>query len=365
MRNNSVPTPTMNLTVKLKDLRYIVDLVSTVTPTRSTLPSLSNVLLAYDDCVLTACASDLRSFARAHCEAVGEQSGAFGVRADLLGCFLGGCTAEDVEITTDKRATFKCGKKETTLAITVPEEFKVHPDVEGNCVMLGAKELHDAIGRVIHAAAEEKDGKPERVSVAFDFNGTLDVLALNGRQIDVVKLEAQGSGIHLVPTFLAELFRKSLRDHEGEVALTISENMAKLESSKWSVSGPLLNGNYPKWRECLPFLNESMPGRKFNRVQLVDAVRMCLPYAEMGWARVHLKGDGEAATVETIGQDDTRSVVEMTGDPIDVFFQGKEMLGLLNALSDDTVTLEYKDEKGVGIVVHENNFTAAIMPLEK
>lgn len=357
----------MNLTVKLKDLRYIVDLVSTVTPTRTTLPSLSAVLLAYDDCVLTACASDLRSFARAHCDAVGEQSGAFGVKADLLGLFLSMCSDETVEIDTEKRATFKCGKKETTLAMIVPDEFHAHPDVGGNCFMIGAKELLAAISNVSHAVLQEgSEAFPERASVAFDFKDTLAVLSLNGRQIAFASLPQTGTGLYLVPIFFSNHLKKALSDQEGEVYVTFNDNGVKVESPQWSMSGPLLNGNFPNWRERLAFLfDATMPKRKFQRTQLVDAVRMCLPYGEMGWARVHLKGDGESATIETVGQDDTRSVVEMAGDPIDVFFQGKEMLGLLNSLEGDTVTLEYKDERGVGIVVRENNFTAAIMPLEK
>lgn len=357
----------MNLTVKLKALKYIVDLVSTVTPTRTTLPSLSAVLLAYDDCRLTACATDLRSFARAHCEAIGEQSGAFGVRADLLGIFLSMCSDEEVEIEVGKRAKFRCGKRETTLAVLVPDEFKAHPEVDGVSFEFGGQKLHDAIAMVTHAAMEEgNEAFPERASVAFDFGPTLDILSLNGRQIAITSFTESGTGVYLVPTFLSNQIKRALSDPDDTVKITLNERAIKVESPRWSLSGPLFNGNYPTWRKSLPFLfDATMPQRKFQRTQFADAVKMCLPYGEMGWARVHLKGDGESATIETVGQDDTRSIIEMAGEPIDVFFQGKEMIGLLNSLNGDTVTLEYRDEKGVGIVVHEDNFTAAIMPLGK
>lgn len=356
----------MNLTVKLKDLQRIVGLVSTVTPTRTTLPTLNAALMAYDDCVLTACASDLRSFARAHCEAVGEQSGAFGVRADLLQGWLTMCSTEDVEISTEKRAKFACGARETTLSMIVAEEFVVHPDVEGKSFAIPSVEFQEAISKVIHAAAEEKQGTPERVAVALDFNPLLSILALNGRGIAVVETLATGKGVHLVPTFLAQNIKKIIGDLNSELTVTLSENMIRVAAVDWCLSGPLLNGNYPPWRERLLFMFEkTLPKSVFKRTDLTESIRMCLPYGELGFARVHVKGENGSAVIEVAGQDETCSTIPMRGESIDVFFQGKDMLAALSSLSADDVTLEYRDEKGIGIVVHENNFTAAVMPLEK
>lgn len=353
----------MNLTVKLKDLQRIVGLVSTVTPTRTTLPTLNAVLLQYYDCELSARATDLRSFAQAGCEAVGEQSGAFGVRADLLQSFLGGCTAEDVEIAVDKRATIQCGTMRAILTVLIADEFQAHPEVEGPCVLLGAKELHSALGKVLHAASDDTAGKGTLCSVCFDFVPTLHLAAFSGAQLATVSMGVAGSGQFIAPRHLVSSLLKAINGHEGEVGVTFSERAMRFSAEGWSMTGLLIDGKFPPWQRVTEWVG--MPKFTFKRTDLLGAFRNCVPFGEAGFTRIYVHGDNGTATIEIAGENASSSEVPYQGDPFLFFVDAKKIISILSALSDDNVTLEYKDEQGKGIVIHENNFTAAVMPLEK
>lgn len=353
----------MTITAKTKDLLRIVNLVSAVTPTRTTLPSFNAVLLAYYDCVLTAFASDARSFAKSHCEASGEQSVSFGLRADLLAAFLSRCTDETVDIEVGPRATLTSGKMKAVLSIVQATEFPEHPVTHGGVYKISATELRNALSHVIHAASDDTTNKATLCSVVFGFKDGLSIAAYSGYQIAVIHLNIDGSGTYIIPRSLISVLIQTLDKMEGEIAFGFDEKTVQFYCADWALSGVLINGQFPNWRA----MNEwgGMGVSTLPRHPLIDAIKGCMPFGEAGFVRIYIHGDGENATVEIGGQNATSSVMEMKGEPFDFFVEGKKMLAMLSAMNGETVALEHAEQKGVGIVVREDNFTAAIMPLEK
>jgi hypothetical protein len=196
------------------------------------------------------------------------------------------------------------------------------------------------------------------------------VLSLDGKLISVCSLKYGGrenKSVRLLPAFMVPILKNALALNDGDIDLTFSDSLVQLRGKDWSVVGPLLNLPYPDWRNRLPWLSQNGGGRlKFNRKHLYDAVQSAIPFGEAGFVRTHVQGFGDGiGTVRVTGQDSRVRRVKYDGPKFDFFVNARNFAPILNSLSGDDVTLEYTEERGVGVVIHENNFTAAIMLLEK
>lgn len=356
----------MKITAKTTDLYRCVKLVALATPTRTTLPSLSSVLFWFMDGLLVMRGSDCRVFTEAHCAASGSENGAFGVRADLLEAFLAGCTAETVEIAVDQQAVMTCGDKgPARFVVTDMTQFPKPLAVEGTPSIVPAVALSEGIRKISHAISEESQFKEILCGVSFEFSDALDMAAFSGAaQLAVYTTATKGTGKYVVPRRIMEVVAKAVDNCVESLEVVFSENAVAFRcADQWSISGPLLNGQFPDWKR----LNtEGMDKIIVKRADIMGALRGVIPFgSEAGFTRVEFEGKDGAITCFSGGEN---SLIErFSGEFKDFDFavEGKRFMNLLNVLDGDTCVIEYKDEPGRAVVVREETFLGAIMPLEK
>lgn len=355
----------MKLTVNRQNLQNIVTVASTVVPTRTTLPALTGVLLRFEGGNLSASGSDIASHAVATCKAEGDDM-AFGVSAGLLVHFLSTCIEEDVVIELDKRATFTCGKKNATLTIIDPSEYSAPPEIVGGCIIVNARQLHQAITRVMHCVAEEGSGleRPVLASVLFDFTDGLTVFATDGKQIAFTKMGTAGKGKYPVPRKLVGYLMKLLDGAEEsvEVAITFTENAIQIESDFWTLSGSLLSGDFPNWRNVVPTNTEKIVAQ---RSQVANALKSCMPFGDAGFTRIEIVGGENVINFKSGQGNECQDEIVATCTPFQLAIEGKRLLNLINSLSGEIITIERNvaENQPPSIMVREDNFTGVCVPL--
>jgi DNA polymerase III sliding clamp (beta) subunit (PCNA family) len=343
----------MKITVNRQNLQNIVAVASTVVPTRTTLAALTGVLLRFADGTLSANGSDLASFAVANCKAEGDDM-EFGVSAGLLSHFLSTCV-------------FTCGNKRATLTVIDGKEFGLPPEVVGGCIMVNARLLHESISHVMHCVAEESSGleKPVLASVLFDFSkGGLHVFATDGKQIAFVKLDINGKGAYPVPRKLVGHILKLIDGVGGEieVAVTFTERAIQVESDFWTLTGSLLEGQFPNWPNVVP---QSTDKIEVQREDVANALKSCMPFGDAGFTRITLEGGTNTIKFKSGQGNECQDEITAKCAPFKLAIEGKRLLNLINSLHGDVITIERNNnpEQPPTVLVREDNFTGVCMPL--
>lgn len=357
----------MTITTQRKDLLRIVQLVTTVTPTVTTMPSLNAVLVTYGASGLSARGSNIRSFAEASCEATGEEFEAFGVSASKLEHFLFNATDDAVTIEVGQQAVFTCGSSKVFLAIQNMREFPMMPEVKGQWVTLDAKQYYDALNRILHAVHTKEDSHPGFCAVSHELGDSESALACyNGAQLAVKTLPISGNGSFLVPTAFIQPLKSVLSDVEGELSVTFGENHVKFSTDDWTMVGPLIDQKFVNWRR-LNF--DGMNKIVVTKQDLVRGLKSCMPFGDLDgqikFTRILVTGTENLITIETSGADASLYTMPAQCAPFSFAIEAHRFLNAVNSIAGDSVTIEFTDEPGRGVVIREDNFTAAIMPLRK
>lgn len=349
------------ITTKLTNLRQAVRIVSHCSPTRTTLPSLNGVLFDYKASKLTVRCSDLESFSESSCEASGEGELAFGVPASLLIHFLSGCYAEDVSVEVDKQATFVCGSRRTVLNIVPPSEFPDTLAVDGKSFEVNAGELLRKLGKVVPCAEDNNPAHPVLESVLFEFTQDgLTLLSTNGKILGFCTMLVYSTGQIAVPRRAILNLLKMLPGVEGELAVTHNENAVKFSTPQWNLSGTLLAVEFPSWRQIV---SENELKITVSRESLIDAVKQSIPYGESGFTRLELHAKDDKLSVRSGIGNSFVAELDCKSDDISLAVNAKLFLILISALEGDAVVIECSNQTGKQIVIRENDFTGAMMPL--
>jgi DNA polymerase-3 subunit beta len=99
---------------------------------------------------------------------------------------------------------------------------------------------------------------------------------------------------YIVPTKVVRVLLSALNNAEGDVAATFGTNMAEFSSDQWTVSGKLIDGNYPNYRQVIP--NNSKP-LTTNREALIQVVKRAQLFTDERHNSVNLISDGKSIEV--------------------------------------------------------------------
>src|SRR4051812_45044567 len=155
--------------------------VGRVVPAKSTLPVLSNVLLAAETDQLRLAATNLELAISTSIPARVHEEGTITLPARLLADYVGLLDkGAQVELALNRKANrmhLSCGRYEANIAGLDAEDFPAIPSVSGGASFsLPAAVLKDAVEQVVFAAAQD-DSRPVLAGVLFRLQGDKLVMA--------------------------------------------------------------------------------------------------------------------------------------------------------------------------------------------
>lgn len=384
----------MKISFSKDNLAGVLGVVARVVPQRSTRPILYNARVEVTkDGKVEFSATDLEVALSWTTEALSvDGEGVFLLPAARALSIVREAPGDEITLVVEgEHIVIQAGKARFKLDTALAEDFPPAPEMPGKSIELDASVLSMMIGRTVFAVARE------------DFR-----YAINGLYLcmDAGKLEMTGSdGLHLAnmvhplgkktesgleviapPKLMQEILRaiavlsKTAQTEEGNGDEGEGEKQKAPEGLKADVaadegqmfvrignvllSGRLLEGTYPKYKEVIPKDREEKV--KVSREALLAALRR----------------------VAAVTTDETRSVIFEAGkdvlklsaaDPsvgsaeeeLDVDYDGKKRITAfdprllsdgLKQMKEDTVNLEIEDDVEAA-VVREGGYTYVIMPM--
>jgi len=360
-----------------------LSIVGRAVATRSTLPVLSNVMLATDGSRLKLSATNLEIGIVCWIGAKVEEDGSITVPARLLTDFVNSLPPEriDMELTVRTQTlNLKCARFEANIKGIDAQEFPLIPTAsEDNKISLDPSMLRLMIDQVVFAAATD-ESRPILTGVLAEFQGEqLTLAAADGFRLSVRTAHlpepvSEPVTVIVPARALAELSRISAEQEQPiEITITPARNQALFHLANVDLVSQLIEGNFPDYNQIIPtsystrtvvstsdFLKAARTANIFAR-DAANIVRLeIVPGGELTPGRVTLTATS-AEVGDNVGEID--AVIE--GEEIEIAFNARYLIDVLSVVDSAQVALETTTASSPGVIrpVGSEDFTHVIMPM--
>ncbi len=373
----------MKVIVKREDLAQGLRAVARAISSRTTLPVLSNVLVATDENRLRLSATDLELAITAWVPAQVEEEGATTVPARTFSDLVGILSADVLRLSyDDDRRTLHVhgGSSETDIRCIEADEFPPLPAPElDEGVVVSVGDFREMVQQVGFAASSD-DARPVLTGVFLQVEGgTLTAAASDGYRLSVRKLSVQnGGGADLsliVPARALNEVARAARDDEEAVVMVAPPGRGQVVfrvGSDVEVVSQLIEGEYPPYEQIIP--QRYTTRTVVSTAAFVKACKQAEIFAREGTqsTRLAITPGGEvpgelriSATSESTGSSESTLTATVEGEPITIAFNVRFLREALEAIRTPEVALETTAPASPGVLkpVGASDFIHIIMPM--
>ena len=374
----------MKATVLQENLAHGLNVVSRAVSARSTLPVLSNILIATDEGRLRLSATNLELGITCWIAARIEQEGSTTVPARTFSDLVNTLPGEQVSLALDANTqtlNVRGGASTNDIKCIDAQEFPPLPvpDLDG-AVQLNVADFREMISQVAFAASAD-EARPVLMGVLLQVDrDKLTMAAADGFRLSVRKATlsspAPAALSAIIPArCLVELARVA-SDGEAPLYMVLPKGRGQVvfRVKDIEVTSQLIDGTFPDYQQIIP--------RKYSSRTLVatssllKACKQAEIFAREGSnvARLNIKsGNGQlqpseveiTATSEETGKNETIVEATVDGSGVLIAFNVRFLREALEVIKTPNVALETSAPNAPGVVrpVGDEEFLHVIMPM--
>lgn len=364
----------MNLVTPREPFLQQLQFATSVCPSRSPRPILSDVLISVEGNKIEILATDGDLSVRLNCEDEGISgegrvalpgatllSAVRSMDSDVLEIKQAG---QVYEIVGDK-AFFKLNGDD-------PDLFPSIPTIEpGAGVDVSLSAFVDLCNRTTFAAAKEMG--------RYAFNGVLlevdpneiTLVATDGRRLSLAKMPLE-TGVAdrrsaVVPIKGLAQLQRLMTDEDQTLRIELRESMVALLLPHAEVQAQLVQGDFPDFRAVVPG-EEDVPGiATIGRDELATAIQRALVTAGDDGPKVELSFSGGNLTVvsskEGIGESRSDMGIDYSGETVVIRFNPNFIGEFLKTMPENQVTFRFKDRSSAGLFKVSDESVYVLMPI--
>ncbi len=349
--------------------------ISRIVGSRTTLPVLSNVLISASKGKIKFSATDLEVGITSQSIGKIEEEGEITIPSRLLSDFVLNNRDESIELSTkNSLAVLKSTRFEAQIQGISAEEFPTVPEPPADAIAtISRTKMIDALKKVNIAPATDET-RPVLAGIYLQFNGKELVLAAtDSYRLAEKKVELDSAATDqklIVPIrTMAEVLRVISADNSEDISISAKENQISFQSGTTYIVSRLIEGSYPNYAQIIP--SSTKTTAKVKLPELLSAVKMSSLFAkDSANNNIKISIGKNMATVSSIASESGSSKSEVeaktTGEALEVAFNARYLLDVLNVMSDDDITIGFNDSSSAGTIKSEKdeNYVYIIMPLK-
>jgi DNA polymerase-3 subunit beta len=380
----------MKVSCLQENLARGLSIVGRAVASRSTLPVLSNVLLATDNGQLKLSANNFELGISCWLGAKIEDEGATTIPARLLSEFVNSLPPERIDVKLDEATqtlNLKCARFESNIKGIDAQEFPAVPSgsEEDIVIKLNPEALRTMIKQVVFAAATD-ESRPVFTGVLLKFDGdNLTMAAADGFRLSVkVTALNQNSGAYadletphlIIPArALTELARVSA-DQEQPIELVIapSRRQVLFRLQDIELVSQLIEGEFPDYNRIVPKGHATRS--VLDTANFLKAVRISHLFARdsANIVKLEINPSGDelmngrvtlVATSAELGDNVADMDASIEGDSVEIAFNAKYLIDVLSIVDSPQIVLETSSPSSPGVFrpMGDEEFTHVIMPM--
>lgn len=349
----------MRVTVTQGNLQRALSIVNRAIAARPALPVLSNVMLSTEDARLKLSATNLDLGINVWIGAKIENEGAITVPAKLFSDLVTNLSPQPVDLDLDERTQtiqLQCGGTRANIKGIDASEFPLIPEADANTgVAVPAPEFKRMIEQVAFAASKE-ESKPVLTGILTRIEGnTLTMSATDGYRLSERKTVLE-TGVDtplsmIIPARTLQEVARIISDDDENVLISIPEGRSQVmfHLHETDVASSLIEGAFPDYERVIPseyqtlttvYRDELLRACKRSEIFAKDnayTTRMSIDPSEDN------RGPGEVRVrAQSNEKGDNESMIDASVDgvPIEISFNIRYLIELLNVIGDDQVILQ-------------------------
>lgn len=374
----------MKVSCLQENLRRGLSIVGHAVASKSTLPVLSNILLASDSGRLRLQATNLEIGITCWIGAKIEEEGAVTIPAKLLSDFVGNLPNDTVNLTLDERTQtvhLRCARSEANIKGIEADEFPSIPTIDADepTVAIPPDVLRMAIDQAAFAAASD-DTRPVLAGVLLKLqDNTITLSATDGFRLAVKTIElpepVNTPQEVVIPARALQEVSRIIGDSDDPVEITITPSGGQIlfHASNVDLVSRLIDGKFPDYQRVIP--QQYATRAVMDRAALLQATRQASVFAtsSANITKVSLEAGGEfgpgrmilSANAAEVGNNKTELEGQVNGEGGQIALNVRFLQDTLNAIPTPQVAFEMQTPSSPGVFrpVGDDSLLIIIMPM--
>lgn len=364
----------MKATVLQSNFAQTLNVISRIVSARTTLPVLGNILIEASKGKMVLSATDLEIAISSQMAGKVEEEGKITVPARLLIDFVLNNSDENLTINLkDLTLGIKSDHFEANIKGIVAEEFPTIPVApkEKYC-SIKSEEMLDGLKKVVMATASDET-RPVLAGVYLKFDGkNLVMAATDSYRLAEKKLDLSESvekkEIIVPARAMNELLRILSGEKSEQTDLVLDENQIFFLVGDIQVVSRLIEGSFPNYEQIIP------KSEKINVVSSLPdteaAIKMSALFAKDIANNIKIKISKDllqiSSAAKEIGDTTSRVTARVSGGEIEIAFNARYLIDVLNVLPGDEIKMGFNDDSSPGVIRtdKDKSYLYLVMPLK-
>lgn len=365
----------MKFTIGKPDFIKVLQRIQGIVEKRNTMPILANVLLDASKGKVTIMATDLEVFIRDSAQAGVSEEGSVTVNARKVFEIAKELPGDQIDVSTgkDDKLTLKAGKARFNIMGLPAKEFPSFPDPEeGSLQPIDGGTMRNMIDKTSFAVSTDETRYNINGFLLEREDGRIKMVATDGHRLALIMSEGdniakgQKEGVLLPRKGLMEM-KKVLDEKDGEFFLGITQKNAVMKRENTVITVRLLEGEFPDYRRVIPKDNDKVVSAKredllssLKRVSILSTDKIKGVKFSFSNSKLVL-----SSSSPDIGEATEEVDIKYSEDDIDIAFNARYFIDVLEALKEEDVTINLKDSLSPGIIrpAGGEDYTYIIMPM--
>jgi len=325
----------------------------------NTLPILDNFLFEINNNILVLSSSDLESTMTSQIEIESTSTDKIAISAKLLTDILKTFSEQPLTfIKTDNNTIeISASNGKYSLAYLNGDEFPKQVEIlDAHETVIKGSDLGNAINSTIFASGTD-DLRPVMSGVFFQFNSeSLKFVATDAHKL--VKFETSEYTANEVSEFIMpkkplQILKGILQTESSELTIQHNDSNAKFIFDKLSITCRLIDGKFPNYEAVIPKDNPNV--LTIDRQLFLNSARRVSLFSNKTTNQIRLKLAGTLLNISAEDFDfsnkaDENLECQYSGDDIQIGFNSKFLIEMLNNLDSDMITLSMSHPNRAGII---------------
>ena len=354
------------------NLAKVLNTVSRVASSRTTLPVLSNILIRAELNEVSFSATNMELSIIEKTNVKIDEDGTIVVPARLITEFVSNLPKSNITIESKgTQVNITAGNYKSTIYTVSTDEFPALPEpVMTNSFKINASDLKQAINNTVLVASGDTT-RPILTGVYFyTIDSKLFLAATDGYRLaekQVVDCDNKVSAIIPAST-LTEVVR-ILGDNNETVDISFEEDQTSFTIENVTIISRTIEGNFIDYRQLIP--KNTDVKIIVDRNEFIRAVKVSELFARESAGSITLSASSEKSTLSIhtittqIGENNSDMEAEVTGDGT-VTLNSKFLLDALNQIDGDNVKMQFSGKLAPVLLTSEksDSYKHIIMPVK-
>ena len=325
----------------------------------NTLPILDNFLFEINNNILVLSSSDLESTMTSQIEIESTSTDKIAISAKLLTDILKTFSEQPLTfIKTDNNTIeISASNGKYSLAYLNGDEFPKQVEIlDAHETIINGSDLGNAINSTIFASGTD-DLRPVMSGVFFQFNSeSLKFVATDAHKLvkfETTEYTASEVSEFIMPKKPLQILKGILQTVDSDLTIQHNDSNAKFIFDKSSITCRLIDGKFPNYEAVIPKDNPNV--LTIDRQLFLNSARRVSIFSNKTTNQVRLKLAGSLLNISAEDFDfsnkaDENLECQYSGDDIQIGFNSKFLIEMLNNLDSDMITLSMSHPNRAGII---------------